>query len=47
MAKVSSSEIKNLSYRVYSDESYLETGAEDFGSHLCGRLFVWINNKKF
>jgi len=34
-----SSEAKNLSYRVYSDESYLETGMEGFGPHLCGRLF--------
>jgi hypothetical protein len=39
MVKEISSESKNLSYRVYSDESYLETGMEDASSHLCGRFF--------
>ena len=38
----SQSRINNLSYRVYLDWSYLETDMENFGSHLCGRLFVYI-----
>jgi len=41
MVKGISSESKNLSYRVYSDESYLETGMEDASSHLCGRFFAF------
>ena len=43
MVKKISSESRNLSYRVYSDESYLETDMEDFGPHLCGRFFEYLD----